>query len=50
MPFDDFFGDDDFLIDPEDIEQSSEEAWNTGSQSDIFASGENQDIFSTKCN
>lgn len=50
MAFDDLFGSDDFLIDPEDIENLPEtsEAWNTGNSPDIFASGERQDIFTTK--
>jgi len=53
MAFEDFFGQDDFLIDPEDLESATDvtaggESWDTGSIPDIFASGECQDIFSTK--
>ena len=49
MVMDDFFDQDDFLIDPEDIEENtSGETWDTGISPDIFASGESQDIFSTK--
>lgn len=47
--FDDFFSDDDFLIDPDDLyPRDSDEGWDTGVSPDIFASGEPQDIFSTK--
>jgi hypothetical protein len=48
--FDDFFGDDDFMIDPEDleVERTDNESWNTGIEPDVFASGNNPDIFSTK--
>lgn len=50
MAFDDLFGPDDFSIDPEDLvsHDGVGEAWDTGVQPDIFASGEKQDIFSTK--
>lgn len=48
--FDDLFGDDDFVIDPDDLETVTEEkdAWDTGIDPDIFSSGEEQDIFTTK--
>lgn len=48
--FDDFFGQDEFLIDPEDAQNLPEgaENWDTGIAPDIFKSGENQDIFNTK--
>lgn len=47
--FDDFFGQDDFLIDPDDVDDIPQgENWNTGIHPDIFTSGNNQDIFSTK--
>lgn len=47
--FDDFLPMDDFIIDPEDVERdvSEDQAWNTGVPSDIFATGENQDLWST---
>jgi hypothetical protein len=49
MAFDDFFQQDEFLIDPEDFKQSDGiENWDTGNQPDIFASGNEPDIFSTK--
>ncbi len=50
MDFDDFFGQDEFLIDPEDAQNLPEgaENWDTGIAPDIFKSGENQDIFNTK--
>lgn len=48
MQFDDFFDQDDFLIDPEDLENTSDENWDTGVKPDIFVSGGEQDIFSTK--
>lgn len=52
-PFDDFFEDfkeGDFTIDSEDLEMDIQEseAFDTGIQSDIFVSGEQTDIFSTK--
>lgn len=49
--FDDFFDDGDFMIDPEEngnIPDNTRENWDTGISPDIFASGERQDIFSTK--
>lgn len=47
--FDDFFQQDEFLIDPEDIKPSEDvENWDTGNTPDIFASGQEPDIFSTK--
>jgi len=50
--FDDFFSDDDFIIDPQDVTgdlpERSGEGWDTGMDSDIFATGEMPDIFSTK--
>jgi len=48
MAFDDFFQQDEFLIDPEDVVATTGENWDTGIQRDIFASGDIQDIFSTK--
>lgn len=40
---------DDFLIDPEDVNEITvSEAWDTGNSADIFASGEQPDIFNTK--
>ena len=48
MAFDDFFQQDEFLIDPEDLETPSGENWDTGIQPDIFATGESPDIFTTK--
>ena len=46
---DDFFAQDEFLIDPDDLElDSTDENWDTGIKSDIFATGSNPDIFSTK--
>jgi len=48
MQFDDFFDQEDFLIDPEDLENKSDEAWDTGINPDIFTSGVEQDIFTTK--
>jgi hypothetical protein len=48
-PFDEFFDFDDFAIDPDDLDSvSQDESWDTGIEPDIFATGENQDIFSTK--
>jgi hypothetical protein len=48
--FDDLFGPDDFMLDPEDVQNQVEgtESWDTGNESDIFASGESPDIFTTK--
>lgn len=47
--FDDFFDEGDFIIDPEDIESRDDiEEWDTGIDPDLFASGGDQDIFSTK--
>ena len=48
MPFDDLFSEDEFVIDPEDLELQTEEKWDTGITPDIFASGSAPDIFSTK--
>lgn len=48
MAYDDFFGDEDFLIDPEALENDSGENWDTGISPDICSTGEPQDIFSTK--
>ena len=48
MQFDDFFDQEDFMIDPEDLENKSDEVWETGIDPDIFVSGAEQDIFSTK--
>ena len=49
MPqFDDFFGEGDFLIlEEEDYATPNGEAWDTGAPTDIFATGEAQDIFNT---
>ncbi len=46
--FDDFFAQDEFLIDPDDLELETDENWDTGIKSDIFATGQNPDIFKTK--
>jgi len=46
--FDDFFGQEDFLIDPDEKELKTTENWDTGIDSDIFVTGSNPDIFSTK--
>lgn len=48
--FDDFFSQDDFLIDQEDmeLEVSESDSWDTGISPDIFATGESQDIFNTR--
>lgn len=47
--FDDFFGEDDFTIDPDDLyTRDDTEGWDTGIDPDIFASGQAQDIFNTK--
>jgi hypothetical protein len=49
MEFDDFFAQDEFLIDPDEAELvSSKENFDTGIAPDIFASGESPDIFTTK--
>lgn len=49
MSFDDLLGVEDFMIDEEDVRDvTTTEAWDTGNGSDIFASGESPDIFSTK--
>jgi len=50
MPgFDDFFDEGDFIIDPDDYHpRDTNESWDTGNSPDIFASGDDQDIFSTK--
>ncbi len=50
MDFDEFFGQDEFMIDPEDVKDlpANAENWDTGNTPDIFKSGENPDIFSTK--
>lgn len=45
--YEDFLGQEDFMIDPEDLDVESTEPFETGIVPDIFASGENQDIFST---
>ena len=44
----DFFGEEEFLIDPEDLEVKGNENWDTGINPDIFSTGETPDIFSTK--
>lgn len=47
--FDDLFTEEDFVLDPEDLETNpTGEKWDTGIVPDIFASGEEPDIFSTK--
>ena len=47
--FDDIFDDSDFMIDPDDLyPRESEGDWDTGIEPDVFASGEKQDLFSTK--
>jgi hypothetical protein len=48
--FNDFFDQDEFLIDPtdEDTATTTMGSWDTGIQPDIFSSGEKPDIFSTK--
>ncbi len=49
MAFDEIFGPDDFVIDPEDVRDVVQnENWDTGNEPDIFKSGERPDIFSTK--
>lgn len=49
MSFDDLFGPDDFVLDPEDEREIvTTENWDTGNEVDIFKSGEMPDIFSTK--
>lgn len=48
MSFDDFFNQEDFLIDPDDMENTSGETFDTGIVPDIFASGQSPDIFTTK--
>lgn len=49
MAFDDLFSNDDFLIDPEDVRDvAPSENWDTGNEDDIFKSGNQPDIFSTK--
>lgn len=53
MSFDDLFGPDDFVIDADDVQQVTDGnenagSWDTGNSPDIFASGEQPDIFSTK--
>ena len=45
--FEDLLTDDDFLIDPE-IEEVSDENWDTGITPDIFTSGQEPDIFTTR--
>jgi hypothetical protein len=48
MAFDDFFSNDDFVLDVEELEAAAnEEPWDTGVEPDVFATGENPDIFST---
>jgi hypothetical protein len=46
--FDDFFNDEDFVLDPEDLQNNSGEEWETGIEPDMFSSGETPDIWSTK--
>lgn len=48
MSFDDFFDQGDFVIDPEELEEEMDGSWNTNSDSDIFATGKESDIFNTK--
>ena len=48
MSFDDFFDQNDFLIDPEEMENNSGETFDTGIAPDIFTSGQQPDIFNTK--
>jgi len=48
MAFEDFFDQEDFLIDPEDVNSGTGETWDTGSSPDIFTSGQAPDIFTTK--
>jgi hypothetical protein len=48
QPFDDLFSEDEFVIDPDDLELQTEEKWDTGISPDIFASGSEPDIFNTK--
>ena len=46
--YDDFFGQDEFLIEPDTRDSRDSENWDTGNSPDIFATGEASDIFSTK--
>jgi hypothetical protein len=48
--FDDFFDQQDFVIDPDDLHsrENVNEDWDTGVTPDVFKSGGDQDIFSTK--
>lgn len=48
MAYEDFFDEGDFLIDPEDVNSGTGEAWDTGVPCDIFATGHEPDIFTTK--
>lgn len=49
MNNDDFFDIDEFVIDPEEINQvSEEELFDTGREPDLFSSGTPQDIFNTR--
>jgi hypothetical protein len=52
MAYDDLFSQDDFVIDADDVQQVANDdgdvSWDTGNTPDIFASGEQPDIFSTK--
>jgi len=46
---DDFFNIDEFVIDPDEVgEVSDEELFDTGQAPDLFSSGTPQDIFNTK--
>lgn len=48
MAFDDFFSNEDFVLDVDELEAAAnEEPWDTGLEPDIFATGETPDIFST---
>jgi hypothetical protein len=47
MEFEDFFDQEDFLIDPDELENKDGETWDTGIEPDIFSSGVEQDIFTT---
>jgi hypothetical protein len=51
MEFDDFFGQEEFMIDPDDLDDlpaNTSENWDTGLSPDIFSSGESPDIFTTR--
>lgn len=46
---DDFFDIDEFVIDPDEIANvSDEELFDTGREADLFSSGTPQDIFNTR--